>query len=126
MSQPEQHAHPAHRRAGFLSALSKLYSKIRRHIESKGTTDEALELQEKLRERYARYLECHEETLVGVPEREGSLNASHVDVDQRHLEVHDLLQAYIDDGNKTESSLHVRNLFSPRFSVAETVKSSST
>ena len=61
-----------------------------------------------------------------MPEREGLLNASHVDVDQRHLEVHDLLQAYIYDGNKTESSLHVRNLFSPRSSVAGTVKSSST
>ena len=118
----QSHAHPARRRAGFLSALSKLYSKIRRHVESEGSTEEALELQQKLQERYAKYLECHEEALVAVPEREMSLNASHVDVDHRHLEVAELLQTYIDDGNRTERSMHVRSMFSSTSSKTSTYK----
>ena len=128
MSQPEQdahNAHPARRRAGLLSALSKLYSKIQRHIETEGTTEEALELQEKLRDRYAKYLERHEEALVQLPEREVSLNLSHMEVDKRHLDVHDLLQAYIDDGNKSERSVHMRSLFSSKASVAGTTKTAS-
>ena len=108
-----------------MSALSKLYSKIQRHIETEGTTEEALELQEKLRDRYAKYLEGHEEALVQLPEREVSLNLSHMEVDKRHLDVHDLLQAYIDDGNKSERSVHMRSLFSSKASVAGTTKTAS-
>ena len=122
MSQPETHAHPARRRAGFLSALSKLYSKILRLIETDGTTEEGLEMQQTLQERYARYLESHEEALVLLPERESSLNTSHIDVDRRHLEIGEQLQAYIDDGTKTERSLHVRSLFSSRLSQSSTSK----
>ena len=92
---------------------------------TEGTTEEALELQEKLRDRYARYLEGHEEALVQLPEREISLNLSHMEVDKRHLDVHDLLQAYIDDGNKSETSAHVRSLFSSKSSVAGTTKNAS-
>ena len=116
---------PVRQRAGYLSALSKTYSAIRRLIETGGSTDEALELQTKLRERYEKYLKCHEAALVAVPEREESLNASHINVDQRHLEVEEQLQAYINDGNKSEKSLHVGSLFSSRTSVAASSKRSS-
>ena len=122
MSQPDTHAHPARRRAGFLSALSKLYSKILRLIETDGTTEEALELQQKLQERYEKYSESHEVALASLPERESSLNASHLDVDRRHLEISEQLQAYIDDGTKTERSMHVKSLFSSRSSKASTYK----
>ena len=60
-----------------------------------------------------------------LPEREVSLNLSHMEVDKRHLEVHDLLQAYIDDGNKSERSVHMRSLFSSKASVAGTTKTAS-
>ena len=116
---------PVRQRAGYLSALSKTYSAIRRLIETGGSTDEALELQTKLQERYEKYLKCHEAALVAVPEREESLNASHINVDQRHLEVEEQLQAYINDGNKSEKSLHVGSLFSSRTSVAASSKRSS-
>ena len=73
---------PVRQRAGYLSALSKTYSAIRRLMETGGSTEEALDLQTKLQERYEKYLKCHEAALVAVPEREVSLNASHIDVDQ--------------------------------------------
>ena len=82
-------------------------------------------MQEKFRDRYAKYLEGHEEALVQLPEREVSLNLSHMEVDKRHLEVHDLLHAYIDDGNKSERSVHMRSLFSSKASVAGTTKTAS-
>ena len=44
MSQKGINVHPARQRAGYLSALSKQYAKIRRLIETKGTTEEALDL----------------------------------------------------------------------------------
>ena len=112
MSQPETHAHPVRRRAGLLSALSRLYATVRRFIDSGGSTEDALELQQKLHERYATYMECHEIALFEVPERENSLNASQIDVDGRHQEAVAQLQAYIDDVVKSERSLHVRSLFS--------------
>ena len=92
--------------------MTKLYTAVRRLIDSGGSTEEALEIQQKLHDRYTAYLECHETALVEVPERETSLNTSHVDVDQRHQEHVEHLQAYIDDGIKTEGSMHVRSLFS--------------
>ena len=107
MSQPATHAHPVRRRAGLLSALTRLYTAVRRLIDFGGSTEEAQEIQQKLHDRYTAYLECHETALVEVPEREASLNASHVDVDQRHQDHVKQLQAYIDDGNKSERSLHV-------------------
>ena len=104
--------HPVRQRAGYLSALSKLYKSIQRLIEIEGTTEDALELQEKLNVRYTRYLESHEAALAAFPEREGSLNESHLDIEKRHREAAESLQTYIHDGNKTERSIHVRSLFS--------------
>ena len=104
MSHPETHAHPVRRRAGLLSALSRLYTTVRRFIDTGGSTEEAVELQQKLHERYATYLESHETALVEVPERENSLNASQIDVDGRHQEAVAQLQAYIDDGVKSCAS----------------------
>ena len=114
--------HPVRRRAGYLSSLSKLYTTVRRFIDSGGSTEEAVELQQKLQERYASYLESHETALVEVPERENSLNASQIDVDERHQEAVAQLQAYIDDGVKSERSLHVGSLFSSRTSKASSSK----
>ena len=104
--------HPVRRRAGLLSALAKLYTAVRGIVEFEGTTEEALSIQQKLHERYVSYLECHENALVAVPERENALNESHIGVDQRHQEAVDALQAYIDDGTKSERSMHIRSLFS--------------
>ena len=95
---------------------------MRRLIDFGGSTEEAQEIQQKLHDRYTAYLECHETALVEVPEREASLNASHVDVDQRHQDHVEQLQAYIDDGIKSERSLHVQSLFSSRSSNAGTAK----
>ena len=125
MSKPESDVDPVRRRTGFLSALSKAYTAVFRLIDTEGTTDDALKLQQKLHDRYTAYLENHEDALVAVPERESSLNASHVDVDQRHQEAVDQLQAYIDDGTRTERSLHVRSLFSSSASNAGTLKTTS-
>ena len=86
MSQKENDVHPVRRRAGLLSALAKLYTAVRGIVENEGTAEEALTVQRKLNERYVAYLECHEIALVAVPERENSLNESHIGVDQRHQE----------------------------------------
>ena len=125
MSKPESDVDPVRSRAGFLSALSKTYTAVRRLIDTEGSTEDALQLQQKLDGRYTAYLEAHENALVAVPERENSLNASHIDVDQRHQEAVDQLKAYIDDGTKTERSLHVRSLFSSRLSNAGPAKTTS-
>ena len=121
MSQPS-HAQPVRRRAGLLSALTRLYTAVRRLVDLGGSEEEALEIQQKLHDRYTAYIECHETALVEVPDREATLNASHVDVDQRHQEHVEQLQAYIDDGNKSERSIHMRSLYSQRSSKAGTAK----
>ena len=72
MSQPAKQVHPVRRRAGLLSALTKLYTAVRRLIDSGGSTEEAQEIQHKLHDRYTAYLECHETALVEVPDREES------------------------------------------------------
>ena len=125
MSKPESDVDPVRCRAGFLSALSKTYTAVCRLIDTEGSTEDALQLQQKLDGRYTAYLEAHENALVAVPERENSLNASHIDVDQRHQEAVDQLKAYIDDGTKTERSLHIRSLFSSRLSNAGPAKTTS-
>ena len=91
-----------------------------------GSTEDAIELQGKLHDRYTKYLASHENALASVSEREASLNASHVDIEKRHREAADLLQAYIDDGDKTERSMHMRSLFSSRSSLAKTTRTAST
>ena len=84
--------HPVRRRAGYLSALSKLYKSVQRLIDTEGTTEDALELQDKLHDRYTKYLENHEVALASVPEREVSLSASHIDIEARHREAVEFLQ----------------------------------
>ena len=126
MSQPKQDVHPVRRRAGYLSALSNYTKTVARHVETEGTSEDALELQGKLHDRFTKYLESHETALASVPEREDSLKASHVDIETRHRKASDLLQNYIDDGTKTERSMCVRELFSSKSSLAETVKTAST
>ena len=61
--------------------------------------------------------------IAEFPERETSLNASHVDIDDRHQRAADQLQSYIDDGNRSKRSMHVGSLFSSRCSSAETLPS---
>ena len=126
MSQKGINVHPVRQRAGYLSALSKLYKTVQRLVDMQGSIEDAIELQGKLHDRYTKYLASHENALASVPEREASLNASHVDIEKRHREAADLLQAYIDDGEKTERSMHVRSLFSSTSSIAETARSAST
>ena len=84
MSLKGKDVHPVRRRAGMLSALSKVYAGVRILLDSEGTTEEALEFQEKLHERCTSYLECHENALVADPERENSLINSHIDIEERN------------------------------------------
>ena len=92
-------------------------------IETEGTSEDALELQGKLHDRYTKYLESHETALASVPEREDSLKGlSCIDIEKRHREASDLLQEYIDDGNKTERSMQVRELFTSKSLLTETRK----
>ena len=126
MSQKGIKVHPVRRRAGYLSALSKLYKSVQRLVDIEGSTEDALELQEKLNVRYAKYLESHETALALQPEREVSLNESHLDIEKRHREAAEQLRAYIDDCNKSERSMRVRNLFSSKSSLAGTTKTAST
>ena len=126
MSQKGINVHPVRRRAGYLSALSKLYKSVQRFVDIEGSTEDALELQEKLNVRYTRYLESHEAALAAVPERQASFNESHLDIEKRQREIAEQLQTYLDDGNKTEKSMHMQNLFSSTSSRAGTTRSVST
>ena len=118
--------HPVRQRAGYLSALSKLYKTVQRLIDTEGTSEDALVLQEKLYHRYTKYLESHEVALASMPERESSLNESHRDMGKRHHEAAEQLKTYIDDVNKTKRSMRVRELFSAKSSLARTAKTAST
>ena len=126
MSQKGINVHPVRQRAGYLSALSKLYKTVQRLIDTEGTSEDALVLQEKLYDRYTKYLESHEVALASMPERESSLNESHRDMGKRHHEAAEQLKTYIDDVNKTKRSMRVRELFSAKSSLARTAKTAST
>ena len=118
MSQKGKAVHPVRRRAGLLSALAKLYGAVQTLLDSEGTAEEAIQIQQKLHERYTAYLDSHETALVDVPEREASLNTSHIDIEQRHQQATRMLQAFINDGTRSEGSLHLSNIFSSRSSNA--------
>ena len=126
MSQKGINVHPVRQRAGYLSALSKLYKTVQRLIDTEGTSEDALVLQEKLHDRYTKYFESHEVALASMPERESSLNESHRDMGKRHHEAAEQLKTYIDDVNKTKRSMRVRELFSAKSSLARTAKTAST
>ena len=68
---------PVRSRAGHSSALSKVYLDIERLYQNNGSTDEAMDLQFKLIERYNKYLESHELALASAPDKEETLNKSH-------------------------------------------------
>ena len=112
MSQHGKNVDPIRRRAGLLSSLAKLYAAVQNLLDSDGSTDDALVIQEKLTERYAAYLDSQETAMVAAPDREETLTSTHITNEQRHQQAVDMLQAFIDEGNKSERSLHLRSLFS--------------
>ena len=75
---------PVHRRAGLLSALTRMYITGRKKMMDDATVDEALELQKKLHDRYVLYLESHDIALAANPDREESLAEAHQFTEMRH------------------------------------------
>ena len=126
MSQVSIEADPVRRRAGFLSALVKLYVNAKTFIDKDGSAEEALQLQEKLQVQYDVYVESHEIALVTYPDREESLTASHIRNEERHQQLLSDLQAYIADGTKPDDlqSLHAASLFSRHSSTRSKAASS--
>ena len=117
MSQQGHEANPVRRRAGLISALVKLYVNVKSLIEDDASAEEALQLHEKIHERYTIYLECHETALETYPDREQSLTEFHVRNELRHQKLLKDLEAYIKDGTKPDNdteSLHAASIFSQR------------
>ena len=90
-------------------------------LDSEGSTEDAYILQQKLTERYDAYLESQEMAMVSVPDREETLTSTHITNEQRHQQAVDMLQAYLDDGTRSEKSLHLKTLFSSGSSRASVV-----
>ena len=112
MSQPGRNVDPLRRRAGLFSALAKLYAAVQNLLDSEGSTEDAYILQQKLTERYDAYLESQETAIVAAPDREETLTSTHITNEQRHQQAVDMLQAYMDDGTRSEKSMHIKGLFS--------------
>ena len=106
--------HRARGRALLLKVLEKLYAAVTKLLDGKGTTEKAVKIQQKLHKLYAEYLESHENALVAFPKYETKLNVSHIDVEVRHQKAVDQLQVYLNDGTKTDRSIHLSNRFSSR------------
>ena len=92
MSQHDGEVDPVRRRAGLISALVKLYVKTQKLLDEDGSPEEAVQLQEKLHERYTVYLEGHEIALSTYPDKEESLTSSHIRNELRHQQAIDTLQ----------------------------------
>ena len=128
MSQHDGEVDPVRRRAGLISALVKLYVKTQKLLDEDGSPEEAVQLQEKLHERYTVYLEGHEIALSTYPDKVESLTSSHIRNELRHQQAIDTLQNYIDNGTKPDDdmkSLHAASLFSSRSKKSASTKHSS-
>ena len=116
MSDNSNQPDPPRRRAGLLSALTRIYSEAHRLMKNGGSPEEVAEIRTKIEDRYTAYLESHELTLAEYPDRETSLVKSHDHNELKYQLILDNLDAYIAEGSEPEDigSLHAASLFSVR------------
>ena len=109
---------PIRRRAGYMSALSRIYMSVNDLFFYHGSKEEAEQLNDKLIERYAAYLESHELALASAPtEKEETLKKSHEFNKSRYYKALQELETYIVEGPQAvddEESLHAASMFSQR------------
>ena len=117
---------PLRRRAGLLSALSRIYSEAYRLMKSGGTPEDIEQLRAKIEDRYSAYLEGHEVTLVEYPDRKQRLIESHDANELKHQLLLDNLAAYVEKGEAPEDtrSHYAASLFSHRSSAKNSVAKS--
>ena len=113
MSDNSNQPDPPRRRAGLLSALTRIYSEAHRLMKNGGSPEEVAEIRTKIEDRYTAYLESHELTLAEYPDRETSLVKSHDHNELKYQLILDNLDAYIAEGSEPEDigSLHAGSLF---------------
>ena len=123
MSQLSAEPKPARRRAGLLSALSRLYNDAHDLMNRNASKEEIDNLIIKLDEQYMKYLDMHEVTLEEQPERELFLVDSHVLNEQRHRKIVSQIAVYLEDGSKPDDleSLHAVSLYSRHSSAKRSV-----
>ena len=117
---------PARRRAGLLSALSRMYNDAHNLMNQDASKEDIEKLYTKLEEQYNKYLESHDLTLAEQPERKAFLmNSLDLNV-QRHRKIVGQLSAYLEDGTKPDDleSLHAASLFSFRSNTKRSVAQS--
>ena len=126
MSQLGVEPKPARRRAGLLSALTRLYNDAHDLMNKNASKEEIENLITKLDEQCMKYLDSHDSTLEDQPEREQFLVNSHVLNEQRHRKIVSQLAAYLEDGSKPDDleSLHANSLFSLRSNAKRSVAQS--
>ena len=127
MSDNSNQPDPPRRRAGLLSALTRIYSEAHRLMKNGGSPEEVAEIRTKIEDRYTAYLESHELTLAEYPDRETSLVKSHDHNELKYQLILDNLGAYIAEGSEPEDigSLHAASLFSVRSTATKKSKASS-
>ena len=127
MSDNSNQPDPPRRRAGLLSALTRIYSEAHRLMKNGGSPEEVAEIRTKIEDRYTAYLESHELTLAEYPDRETSLVKSHDHNELKYQLILDNLDAYIAEGSEPEDigSLHAASLFSVRSTATRKSKPSS-
>ena len=123
MSQVGKDPDPLRRRAGLLSALSRIYSEAYRLMKNGGTPEEIEQLRARIEDRYTAYLEGHEVTLVEYPDREQTLVESHHAYELKHQLLLDNLTAYVEKGEAPEDtrSVYAASLFSHKSSAKNSV-----
>ena len=82
-------------RSAYVASLTKLYAAAERLIQAKGTSKEALELYEKFKKTFVKYIEAHDLALEQSAHPEESLIPSHQTNVKRHNDNCDILLGYI-------------------------------
>ena len=123
MSQVGKDPDPLRRRAGLLSALSRIYNEAYRLMKNGGTPEEVEQLRAKIEDGYNAHLEGHEVTLVEYPDREQTLVESHDAYDLKHQLLLDQLTVYVERGAAPEDkrSVYAASLFSQRSSAKNSI-----
>ena len=90
---------PIRSRAGQMSALARIYRSVSDLFHQQGSTDDAVELKDKLVERYTTYLKSHALALASAPtEKEETLQKSHEFNESRYVKTLNELETYIIEG----------------------------
>ena len=72
-------------RSAYVASLTKLHAAAERLIQAKGTSKEALELYEKFKKTFVKYIEAHDLALEQSAHPEESLIPSHQTNVKRHI-----------------------------------------